>query len=168
MSEDFAAADRFDILYDFSFGWDGLSVTEEVLAAIPTYIERMVIRDATFDSAVTGASFARFTKSTANTNDVALPPARRPEFSRINYNHINYDEDDDPPYYVATAGLQILELDNTGLTGDGSRILSSLPAGTMRSLKVSNNPDLTSVPAGITNLNNLYGLDFVGTPGSRH
>ena len=33
----------------------------------------------------------------------------------------------------------------------------------MRSLKVSNNPELTSVPAGITNLNNLYGLDFVGT-----
>ncbi len=62
LTEDFAAADRFDILYDFSFGWDGLSVTEEVLAAIPTYIERMVIRDATFDSTVTGASFARFTK----------------------------------------------------------------------------------------------------------
>ena len=33
----------------------------------------------------------------------------------------------------------------------------------MRSLRVSNNPELTSVPAGITNLNNLYGLDFVGT-----
>ena len=75
LAEDFAAADRFDILYDFSFGWDGLSVTEDVLAAIPTYIERMVIRDATFDSTVTGASFARFTKPAVYTYDVDF---RRP------------------------------------------------------------------------------------------
>ncbi len=152
--DDFAAADSFPILFDFSFGWDGLSVTEDVLAAIPTYIERMVIRDATFDSAVTGASFARFTKSTANTNDVFY---RRPGDPVLGINHTH------GATYDATAGLQILELDNTGLTGDGSRILSSLPAGTMRSLKVSNNPDLTSVAAGITNLNNLYGLEFQST-----
>ena len=154
LTEDFAAADRFDILYDFSFGWDGLSVTEEVLAAIPTYIERMVIRDATFDSAVTGASFARFTKPAVYTTDVFY---RRPGDPVLGINHTH------GATYVATAGLQILELDNTGLTGDGSRILSSLPAGTMRSLKVSNNPDLTSVPAGITNLTNLYGLEFQNT-----
>ena len=155
LTEDFAADNNsFDILYDFSFGWDGFSVTEDVLAAIPTYIERMVIRDATFDSAVTGASFARFTKSAVYTDDVFY---RRPGDRVLGINHTH------GATYVATAGLQILELDNTGLTGDGSRILSSLPGGTMRSLKVSNNPELTSVPAGITNLNNLYGLDFVGT-----
>ena len=125
MTEDFAADNNsFDILYDFSFGWDGFSVTEDVLAAIPTYIERMVIRDATFDSAVTGASFARFTKSAVYTDDVAFTgdvAFRRPEdrVLGINHNHIG----DPPSYvaYVATAGLQILELDNTGLTGDGSQ-----------------------------------------------
>ena len=154
LTDDFAAADRFDILYDFSFGWDGFSITEDVLAAIPTDIERMVIRDATFDSAVTGASFARFTKPAVYTGDVFF---RRPGDPVLGINHGSFGT------YVRTAGLQILELDNTGLTGDGSRILSSLPAGTMRSLRVSNNLELTSVPAGITSLNNLYGLEFQNT-----
>ena len=82
LTDDFADDDRFDILYDFSFGWDGFSVTEDVLAAIPTYIERMVIRDATFDSAVTGASFARFTKPQRFIPVTSLSAGPETQFSR--------------------------------------------------------------------------------------
>ena len=154
LAEDFAHADSYNVLYIFSFGWDGLAVTEDVLAAIPTNIENLAIRDASFDSAVTGATFGRFQKSTAFTRDIQF---RRPSDGVLTINYAFAHG------YTATGGLQILELDGVGLTGDGSSILSSLPASTLQSLTVKNNAGLTSVPSGITGLTNLKGLDFQNT-----
>ena len=151
LAEDFADVDSYSALYDFSFGWDGLTINDDILNALPTQLETLAIRDATFDSAVTGATFARFTTSSPVTPDLVF---RRPDdpVLAINYRFAHS--------YAATSGLQILELDNVGLTGDGSSILSTLPASTLQQLTVKNDPGLTSVPSGISNLTNLKGLEF--------
>ena len=154
LTDDFADVDSYSALYDFSFGWDGLTINDDILNALPTQLETVAIRDATFDDAVTGASFARFTTSSPVTTDLVF---RRPGDSvlAINYGFAHS--------YAATSGLKILELDNVGLTGDGSRILGTLPASTMQYLTVKNNSGLSSVPSGITSLTNLKGLEFQNT-----
>ena len=154
LTEDFADTSKYTDLYDFSFGWDGLTITNDMISSLPEGLEELAIRDGEFDSAVTGASFVRFTQSQGLTPDLQF--RRNYDLAlRINYQH-NAE-------YTATNGLQILELDNVGLTGDGSSILSTLPASTMQQLTVKNNPDLTSVPSGITSLTNLKGLEFQNT-----
>ena len=159
ITDEFANAERYPRLHDFSFGWDGLTATDTVLGALPQQLEALSIQDVVFDASIDSSTFARFTTSRFSTIDLYF---RRPDDGvlTINYNHINYDGDDDPPGYIRNLGLQVLELDNVGLTGDGSSILSTLPASTLQQLTVKNNPGLTSVPSGISNLTNLNGLEF--------
>ena len=70
LTDDFADADRYSVLYDFSFGWDGLTINDDILNAVPTQHETQAIRGASFDSAVTGATFPRFTTSSPVTTDL--------------------------------------------------------------------------------------------------
>ncbi len=154
ITDEFANAQRYPRLHDFSFGWDGLTATDTVLGALPQQLEALSIQDVGFDASIDSPTFARFTTTTPRTFDLYF---KRPDDGvlTITYNHINY-----PPGYIRTFGLQVLELDNVGLTGDGSSILNTLPASTLQQLTVKNNPDLTSVPSGISNLTNLNGLEF--------
>ncbi len=149
LAEDFAHASRYLIIYNFSFGWEGQEVDADVIDALPTTLEELKIQDARFDSSVTGASFARFTK----TVNIFV---RQYYFRRIGDPVLNIDHVES----AGLGGLQILRLDNVGLTGDGSRILTGLPASTMRLLAVTNNPGFNQIPAGVKSLTNLVGLDL--------
>ncbi len=146
--DDFAAADRYHAVNRFSFGWDGQEVDGAVIGALPTTLEEIKIQDSRFDSSVTGASFARFTK-------------RGGVISQYNFRRLY-----DPLLRIDSGGLrglpglQMLRLDNVGLTGNASGILTGLPDSTMRLLAVTNNPDFNQIPAGVKSLTNLVGLDL--------
>ena len=167
LTADLATAGSFDILYEFSFGWDGLTIDQDVLDALPYYLEVLRIQDARFDSAVNGASFERFNTGTRGVWTSDWDFRRRDDLSlSINFSHFPTRS------YVATAGLNVLELDNMGLTADSGGFLDTIHVGpqggsrlqgTLRVLRVSNNPELTSIPNDIDGLFNLYGLDFDGT-----
>ncbi len=149
--DDFAATDRYQVIFDFSFGWSGLEVDSTVIDALPTTLEVLKIQDARFDSTVTGASFAGFTKTTSS---IAQYFFRRPNDPILS---IDFIPTTDLP---SLPGLQVLTLDNVGLAGDGSRILTGLPVSTMRILAVTNNPRFNQIPAGVKSLTNLIGLDL--------
>ena len=149
LAEDFADSSRYLILYHFSFGWDGLEVDTDVIDALPTTLEELKIQDASFDSSVTGTSFARFTK----TVNIFV---RQYFFRRIGDPILNIDHVES----AGLGGLQILRLDNVGLSGDGSRIVDGLPVSTMRLLEITNNPGFNQIPASARSLTNLVGLDL--------
>ena len=167
LMEDLTGTGKFGILNELSFGWDGLVIDQDVLDVLPYYLEVLRIQDARFDSTVSGTSFERFNTGSRGVWTRDWDFRRREDLSlSINFSHFPTRS------YVATAGLNVLELDNMGLTADSGGFLDTIHVGpqggsrlqgTLRVLRVSNNPELTSIPNDIDRLSNLYGLDFDGT-----
>ena len=148
------ALDRFTYLYNFSFGWDGLNIDDAMLDKLPVQLEVIEVRDATFDSDIstaTGEGFDRFDSTAGPFIYHRQLPIETATHAVLWYDQAGTFRGD---------GLQVLHLDNVGLTGDGSDLLGKLNHDKMRWLEIVNNPGLTGISSHIKSMTKLRGVQI--------
>ena len=148
------ARDRFTYIYNLSFGWDGLNINDAMLDKLPVQLEVIEVKDATFDSNIstaTGEGFDRFDSTSGPFIFHRQIPIETATHAVLWY---------DAQGALRGDGLQVLRLDNVGMTGDGSALLGKLNHDKMRWLEIVNNPGLTGISSHIKSMTKLRGLQI--------
>ena len=170
----------FEEMFIFSFGWDGLTIDNEMLNKLPVQLESISVKDAKFAndiSSADGEGFDRFDAlrrdddynrinkrgELGSQGDVSIGKRDHVRVAQLSWAYLpieNRSREAVSWFGVQQDGLQSLTLDNVGLTGSGAAVLGKLPAEKMRWLEVRNNPRLTSIHSDIKTFTGLRGLQM--------